>query len=94
MKTALEREDIQEIAREVVKMLKPIISEQIERNDADEILTIDEVAELFKLKKSQIYYWVSDSKYIDNPIPYMKVGKHLRFSRKALIKWMDKRQGL
>ena len=91
MKAEFERGDIQAIAQEVVEMIRPIISEQIERSDTDEILTIDEAAALFKLKKSQFYYWVSESKYADNPIPFMKAGKHLRFSKRELIQWLKKK---
>ena len=75
------------IADRVIDKLLPLL-EDTSRSGDEEILTINEVTEQFKFKKSQIYYWVSESKYADNPIPFMKAGKHLRFSKSELIQWL------
>ncbi len=54
-----------------------------EQGDADELLTLDEVAVLLKLPKSWIY-----ERTRRKLIPHVKLGKYLRFSRAALSKWI------
>lgn len=47
----------------------------------DEILTIDEVAALLKIKPATVYLWVKDNK-----LPYHRIGTNtLRFSRKEIL---------
>lgn len=50
----------------------------------DEILTIEEAALFLKVKKRTIYNLVEL-----RAIPFMKVGRLLRFSRSALLNWMQ-----
>lgn len=49
----------------------------------DEVLDIDEAAQLCKLKKNTIYDFVAKNK-----IPYTKPGKHLLFFRSDLMIWL------
>jgi len=48
----------------------------------DEILTIEEVAKLLKLKPQTIYTWAQTGK-----IPAAKLGKEWRFSKRILEQW-------
>ena len=50
----------------------------------DEYLTADEVANLLKVNKSTIYQWT----HIDF-IPFVKVGRLVRFKPDAVMKWVD-----
>lgn len=86
MKTMLEPEDINSIAEKVVSMIMPLLSKGPEPND---ILNVDEVSALLGKSKGQVYQWVSDSTHGLNTLPVMKAGKSLRFSRKAIIEWMQ-----
>ena len=88
MKTTLEQEDIQAIAEKMVAILLPLLSQNREQNDS--ILTIDEASRLLGKSKAQVYQWVSDSSHGLNTFPYLKAGKSLRFSQKAIIEWMQK----
>jgi len=52
----------------------------------DELLTVNQVAELLKLHKIAIYRLCYQKQ-----IPYIVVGKRTkRFDRKAIEKWLDK----
>ncbi len=44
------------------------------------LLTVKELAGLLRVSTHTIYYWVSRSE-----IPYVKVGKHLRFDRNRVL---------
>jgi excisionase family DNA binding protein len=52
----------------------------------DDVLTIDELAEYLKVSKSTLYKLVQAGK-----VPGQKVGKHWRFRRATIDKWLDAR---
>lgn len=52
----------------------------------DEVLTLEELAEYLKLSTSTVYKLVGEGK-----IPGNKIGRHWRFSRKAIDSWLQKR---
>lgn len=58
--------------------------------EEDRLLTPEELAKFLNIKKAQVYAWVNESKYIKDGIPFLKAGKFLRFSEKAVLKWMQK----
>lgn len=49
----------------------------------EDLLTIDELSKLLKLKKSTLYSWVHERR-----IPHLKVGRLLRFRRDSVEKWL------
>lgn len=49
-----------------------------------DILTVDEAAELLKIPRSSVYKLAQQGK-----IPAKKVGRHWRFYRPAIIKWIE-----
>jgi len=49
----------------------------------DEILTIQELSNYLKISKSTLYKLVREDK-----IPGQKVGRHWRFHRDAIDKWL------
>jgi hypothetical protein len=90
MKSQLETQDIDSIsnavAEKVIDRLKPLLPGQ--ETGLDDLVTLEELADLLKVKPRQIYAWVNESKYTDDGIPYQKVGKKfLRFSRRAILEW-------
>ena len=55
--------------------------------EPDEIMTPDELAELFKIPKSKIY--AMTMKTGPGSIPRFKVGRDLRFKRSEVITWFE-----
>lgn len=91
MKTTLEDTDIVAIASAVAEILKPLLSGNGNEKAEDRLLTIDEAAAFLKTSKAQIYQWVNNSQHGLSDFPFMKAGKLLRFSKKALLKWLERR---
>ncbi len=50
----------------------------------DEVLNVAEAAALLGVGKYALYGLVGK-----NAIPHRRVGKHLRFSRAALLRWLE-----
>ena len=50
----------------------------------DEVLTIDELAVYLKVSKSSLYKLAQAGK-----VPGQKVGKHWRFRRDVIDRWLD-----
>jgi len=60
----------------------------------DDILTIAEVAELLKCKKSSIYNLTrhrGQARY-DNPIPVLRLPMGLRFRRSSVLAWLKSQE--
>jgi excisionase family DNA binding protein len=75
----------------VLKMPSKQQEPEVEISIPDEILTLEEAASFLKVKKRTIYHLVEL-----RAIPFLKVGRLLRFSRSALLRWMQEeadRQG-
>ena len=51
----------------------------------DDFLTIDDVADLLKVRKSTLYSWTHQ-----NQIPHLKVGRLVRFRRDAIEAWLKR----
>lgn len=51
----------------------------------DEILTIDELRDYLKVSKSTLYKLAQEGR-----IPGQKVGRHWRFRRQAIDRWLEK----
>ena len=52
-----------------------------------EVMTVDEVCEYLRVPKSSLYRLAQTGK-----IPCQKVGKHWRFHREAIDKWLKEGQ--
>lgn len=57
-----------------------------------ELLTLDEVAELLKLKRATVYELTRErsQKRQAHPLPHMRIAGHLRFSKTAIFEWLGK----
>ena len=56
-------------------------------NRLGDILTLEELSSYLKIPKSTIYKLVREGK-----IPAQKVGRHWRFRKQAIDRWLEKRQ--
>jgi len=52
-------------------------------NDADTVMTIDDLAQYLKLSKSTLYKLCQAGK-----VPGQKVGRHWRFHREVIDRWL------
>ena len=53
----------------------------------DTVLTIDQLAEYLKLSKSSLYHLARRGE-----IPGQKIGRHWRFHKTAIDKWLGQRR--
>ena len=53
----------------------------------DDILTIEELSVYLKIPKSTLYKLVREGK-----VPSQKVGRHWRFLKEAINRWLDETQ--
>jgi excisionase family DNA binding protein len=56
-------------------------------SDEGELMTVSEVAHLFRVPMSWVYERCREG--ASNPLPHMKLGKYLRFNRSALFAYME-----
>ena len=61
---------------------KPPIAE---KHELEELLTPEEVSKKLKVKLSTIYHWAQC-----RTIPFIKIGKHLRFRVRDIARWIEK----
>ena len=54
------------------------------QSNTNEVMTIDELAAYVKVSKSTLYKLVQNGK-----VPGQKIGKHWRFRREAIDRWLD-----
>jgi predicted DNA-binding transcriptional regulator AlpA len=54
------------------------------------ILTAVEVAQLLKMKPSQVYTMTRNRarQRMERPLPYLKINGNLRFSKEAVEQWL------
>ena len=57
-------------------------------DEANEVLTIDELAAYLKIAKSTLYKLAQDGK-----LPGQKVGKHWRFRKATIDQWLSENEG-
>lgn len=54
------------------------------QTDADQVFTIDDLAAYLKVSKSTLYKLAQEGK-----VPGQKVGRHWRFRRETIDRWLD-----
>ena len=54
------------------------------KNKLGDILTIEELSDYLKISKSTLYKLVRERK-----VPSQKIGRHLRFRKETIDKWLD-----
>ncbi len=53
-------------------------------NDADKLLTADEVADLIRVTRAWVY-----AETRRNAIPHLRLGRYVRYRRSAIEAWMQ-----
>jgi len=75
------QELVREIAQEVVKAIRPLLSGRAEN---DSILDLDGLAKYLSVTRN----WIYQQTHI-NTIPHHKLGSQLRFRKRDIDKWLD-----
>ena len=75
------QELVREIAQEVVKAIRPLLSGRAEN---DSILDLDGLAKYLSVTRN----WIYQQTHI-NAIPHHKLGSQLRFRKRDIDKWLD-----
>jgi excisionase family DNA binding protein len=86
MKLQFEITDINQIAQEVAKLLKPHLNGNSAKAADDSILDPDQLAAYLNIPKSKVYKDVQN-----NALPYFKHGKYLRFRKSDIDKHIAKK---
>ncbi len=82
MKTTLDREDVEFIARRVAEIITPLLSQV--RPDNDPIFDVNGLAEYLHVGKQYIYQRIHAQ-----TIPFYKLGKYPRFKKSAIDEWLN-----
>ncbi|MGO9138360.1 MAG: helix-turn-helix domain-containing protein [Syntrophales bacterium] len=89
MRIDLDQADIEAIANRVIEQIIPLIKSW---QEPDELMDINQVCQLLKKSKGQIYQWVHSASHGLSDFPYHKAGRSLRFSQKDILKWLKSRK--
>ncbi len=84
MKTVLEQQDIEAIARRVIELLQPLMTAKVKCVD-DAILDMNALALYLKVNKSWIYKRTKQYE-----IPFIKKGKYCLFRKSDIDAWLNK----
>lgn len=60
------------------------MTSQPDQADTGDVLTVVQAAELLKIGRTQLYDAISRGE-----IPHRKIGRSIRLSRAALMRWLD-----
>jgi excisionase family DNA binding protein len=80
MKTILDQEDVELIARRVVEMIKPLLTNNEDGENA--VFSVEELAEYLRVSVK----WVYDHTH---ELPHFKLGGLLRFRKKDVDRIID-----
>jgi excisionase family DNA binding protein len=83
VKTQLEPEDIQAIARAVMESLKPMLSGNGKHED-ETIFDVQGLKDYLKVSRQ----WIYERTHLKE-IPHMKIDGQLRFRKKEIDKWAN-----
>lgn len=72
------------IANERELVAPPQLRPANDEQPIDAVLDVEQVACLFRIGRNTVYELVGR-----NEIPHRRLGKQIRFSRRALMRWLD-----
>ncbi len=75
-----------EIVREVIAGLKPLLSNKGSGRDGEVLLSVEGLAEYLGVEKKWVYAHIKE-------IPHSKVGKFHRFRKRDVDRWLEARRG-
>ena len=61
-------------------------------SNLNELLTVSELASIFKLTKFTIYNLTRERNRSEGALPFIKIGRELRFRRSAVEAWILARE--
>ena len=76
------QEFIKEIAQEVAKAIKPALAQKSPKDDT--LFTVKSLARYLGTSTKWVYERVQL-----NEIPHIKMGKHVRFKKSEIDRWLD-----
>lgn len=74
--------DIKDLILNVCESLRQLV--QMKKDALREVLNVEEASDLLGISVDSINYYVQN-----NLIPHKKIGKHTRFSKAFLLKWIE-----
>ncbi len=83
MKTELEPQDIEAIAKRLLELLKPILSGNGKGEAEDTIFDVQGLSEYLKVTPK----WIYERTHLKE-IPHIKIGGQLRFRKRDIDKWL------
>jgi excisionase family DNA binding protein len=72
------------IANEQELVAQPLVRPANDEQPTDAVLDVEDVARLLRVGRNTIYELVGR-----NEIPSRRLGKQIRFSRAAIMRWLD-----
>ncbi|EHK9184662.1 helix-turn-helix domain-containing protein [Vibrio vulnificus] len=89
--TSNEQVLLQSILAKIDHVERVVLEQRLQQQKVEllgkDILTVDECAVLLGLSTNQLYKLTSSAE-----IPFFKIGKHLRFERQAIMKWVEEQR--
>jgi excisionase family DNA binding protein len=73
-----------DIANECELVGPPLVHPANDEQPIDAVLDVEQVAQLLRIGRNTVYELVGR-----NEIPHRRLGKQIRFSRRALMRWLD-----
>jgi len=61
-------------------------------NTVEELLTVEDVAGLLKVKTSWVYDRISDEFRIEDRLPHIRLGRYVRFERSAVLQFIQRQR--
>jgi excisionase family DNA binding protein len=86
MRASLEHEDLTAMAKEVSKLLAPLLKKTEQGSGNDTIFNLKEISEYIKLPKSWIYRQTSE-----RTIPFIKAGRYVLFKKSEIDEWLEEK---
>jgi excisionase family DNA binding protein len=87
MKTTLDSEDVELIARRVADLIKSMLNQT--KPDGDPVFDVDGLAKYLCVGKQWVY-----QKLHTREIPHFKMGKYPRFRKSRIDEWLDQTEPL
>lgn len=56
--------------------------------DYQKLISVEEVAKILKISNNTVYYYATKG-----AIPYIRIGRHIRFCVKEIEAWLRKKSG-
>lgn len=86
MLTTFEKSDIQLLAKELLRELMPILKGSEKSSVKEIVFDVKQLSEYLNVPDTWVYRQTSD-----HNIPHYKLGRHLRFKKTEIDKWLEEK---